>query len=147
MVVYALLQPLLIWVMIIIIIWLVIYYKMNKTKKRTQIAMAVIEKNPDMDVQQLMKQLTPNPKQKSVKERLLQKLLWGSACSLLGLGFIIYAVVAAYVGGYSPEAIQGFSLCSIASLAVGIAFLINYFVGKKTLAKEIEEEKESGNND
>ncbi|MDE7118455.1 MAG: hypothetical protein K2O61_07430 [Bacteroidaceae bacterium] len=119
---------------------------MNETKKRMQIAMAAIEKNSDIDVKQLMKQLSP--KRKSLKERLLQKLLWGSVCSLLGLGLIIYAMVAGYTGGQSPEGIQVFSLWGIAMLVVGIAFLVNYVVGKKVLRKEIEaEEKEFCNND
>lgn len=137
MVVYALLQPLLFWVGAIIIIWLVIYYKMNKTKKRTQIAMALIEKNSDMDVQQLMEQLTPKLKQKSLKERLLQKLLWGIVCSMLGLGLLIYAGVAAYVGGANPDQIEFFCFWGAGVLVVGIAFLINYVVSKKMLAKEI----------
>lgn len=130
----------------IMIVWLVMRHRANETNKRTQIAMAAIEKNSDIDVKQLVKQLSP--KRKSLKERLLQKLLWGSVCSLLGLGLIIYAMVAAYTGGQSSEGIQVFTLWGIALLVVGIAFLVNYVVGKKMLHKEIEaEEKEIACND
>lgn len=130
----------------IVIVWLVMRHRANETNKRTQIAMAAIEKNADIDVQQLVKQLSP--KRKSLKERLLQKLLWGSVCSLLGLGLIIYAMVAGYMGGQSTGGIHVLVLWAIALLVVGIAFLVNYVVGKKVLHKEIEaEEKEIGCND
>lgn len=140
------LQSILWCVMPIIILWLVMHHKKHETNKRTQIIMEAIEKNSDIDVQRLVKQLSP--KRKSLKERLLQKLLWGSVCFLIGLGLIIYAMVAGYTGGQSPEGIQVFSLWGIALLVVGIAFLVNYVVGKKVLRKEIEaEEKELGCND
>ncbi len=130
----------------IAIVWLVMRHKKNETNKRTQIALAIIEKNSDIDVKQLMKQLSP--KRKTLKERLLQKLLWGSVCSMLGLGLIIYTAFACYTGGQSSAGIQVFFLWSIALLVVGIAFFVNYVVSKKMLRKEIEvEEKEMGCND
>ena len=143
---YNILGELLLWGAFVLVVCLVIYYKMNETKKRTQIAMAAIEKNSAIDVKQLMKQLSP--KRKSPKERLLQKLLRGSICSLLGLVLIIYAMVEGYTGGQYSEGMETFSLWGVALLVVGIAFLVNYVVGKKVLRKEIEaEEKEFCNND
>lgn len=45
---------------------------MNETNTRTQIVLAAIEKNPDMDVEELMKKISP--KKKLLKEKLLSKL-------------------------------------------------------------------------
>ena len=60
----------------IMIVWFTIRESMNKTNQRTQIVLAAIEKNPDMDIEELMKKISPKPK--LLKEKLLSKLLWGS---------------------------------------------------------------------
>ena len=53
----------------IMIIWFDIRKKMNDTNKRTEIVLAVIEKNPDLDIEELMKKISP--KKKLLKEKLL----------------------------------------------------------------------------
>ena len=35
--------------------------KMNETNQRTQIVLAAIEKNPEMDIEELMKKISRNP--------------------------------------------------------------------------------------
>ena len=106
--------------------------KMNETNQRTQIVLAAIEKNPDMDIEELLKKFSRNGK--LLKEKLLTKLLWG--CILTGIGIALF-VLALYDNAAMFLLIGGFPF------ATGVAFLINYFLGKKMLAKEIEaEEKE-----
>ena len=51
--------------------------KMNETNQRTQIMLAAIEKNPEMDIEEIMKKISRKPK--LLKEKLLTKLLWGNA--------------------------------------------------------------------
>ena len=46
-----------------------------------------------------------------------------------------------YVGGSVPNDIYAAVCSGLIALGVGIAFLVNYFVGKKMLAKEIEAEE------
>ena len=46
----------------IMIIWFAIRKEMNETNKRTQIVLAAIEKNPDMDVEELLKKMSPKKK-------------------------------------------------------------------------------------
>lgn len=36
--------------------------EMNETNTRTQIALAAIEKNPDLDIEELMKKISPKKK-------------------------------------------------------------------------------------
>jgi hypothetical protein len=113
--------------------------KMNETNQRTQIVLAAIEKNPDMDIEELLKKFSRNGK--LLKEKLLTKLLWGCLTILLGIGLIGLGAWLGYVGGGGTDD-PFVSVCfGLIALGVGIAFMINYFVGKKMLAKEIEAEE------
>ena len=53
----------------IMIVWFTIRENMNKTNQRTKIVLAAIEKNPDMDIEELMKKISP--KKKLLNEKLL----------------------------------------------------------------------------
>ena len=125
----------------IMLVWFGIRKKMNETNKRTQIVLAAIEKNPDMDIEELMKKISISQKPKQLKEKLLTKLLWGCLTTLLGIGLIGYGtdLGANHLGG-TDDPMTAVCFGQI-SLGVGIAFLINYFTGKKMLAKEIEAEE------
>ena len=120
----------------ILVVWFAIRSRMNETNKRTEIVLAAIEKNPKMDIEELLKKFSP--KKKLLKEKLLTKLLWGSLSTMLGLGL---AGFGAYLGlGGDEDALT--SICfGLTLLAIGIAFLINYYVGKKMLANEMEAEE------
>ena len=123
----------------IMIVWFTIRESMNKTNQRTQIVLAAIEKNPDLDIEELMKKISP--KKKLLKEKLLSKLQTGNITALLGIGFLMCALYADYMGGMNSKDLRMLYLAGIILLVVGIAFLRNYFVGKKMLAKEMEAEE------
>lgn len=124
----------------ILIIWFGIRQKMNETNQRTQIILAAIEKNPEMDIEELMKKISP--KKKLLKEKLLTKLLWGCITGLLGLVLIGLGTWLGIVGGYDPSDILMATCFGCVLMAIGIAFLISYNMGKKMLAKEIEAEEQ-----
>ena len=113
----------------IMVVWLIVRRKMNETNQRTQIVLAAIEKNPEMDIEEIMKKISPKPK--LLKEKLLTKLL----CGTLAIAWL------GWIGGGGSN--DPFAACcfGLIALGVGIAFLVNYFVGKKMLAKEIEAEE------
>lgn len=115
--------------------------KMNETNQRTQIVLAAIEKNPEMDIEEIMKKISRKPG--LLKEKLLTKLLWGCLTTLLGIGLIGTGAWMGYVGGSVPDDIYAVVCFGLIALGVGIAFMINYFVGKKMLAKEIEAEEKT----
>ena len=115
--------------------------KMNETNQRTQIVLAAIEKNPEMDIEEIMKKISRKPK--LLKEKLLTKLLWGCLTTLLGIGLIGFGIFLGenQLGGTDDPMT---AICfGLISLGVGIAFLVNYFMGKKMLAKEMEAEEKS----
>ena len=124
----------------IVLTWLGIRQRKTETEARTQIVMAAIEKNPDMDLEELMKKISP--KGKMLKEKLLTKLLWGCITSVIGLGLIALGIYLFGSGGDEDAAL--IAICfGVILLAVGGAFIINYGVGKKMLTKEIEAEEKN----
>lgn len=124
----------------IVMMWLSVRQRKTETDARMQIVMAAIEKNPDMDIEELMKKITP--KGKMLKEKLLTKLLWGCITSVIGLGLIALGI---YLFGSEDDNEGALTALSfgVILLAVGGAFIINYGVGKKMLAKEIEAEEKN----
>lgn len=101
-------------------------------RNRKEIVLAVLEKNPDIDVEQLMKNLKKS--EKLIKEKLLARLERGCLCCLMGMAFMVL---------YFFLGVQGEDLIVVvgaALIAIGIAFLISYFVGRRMLAQEMEAE-------
>ena len=113
--------------------------KMNETNKQTEIVLAAIEKNPDMDIEELMKKISP--KKKLLKEKLLSKLLCACITTFLGVALLAAALWVDCCGGMEVDHLHLLYIGGFVLLAVGIAFLINYHVGKKMLAKEMELEE------
>lgn len=104
-------------------------------RNRKEIVLAVLEKNPDIDVEQLMKNLKKS--EKLIKEKLLARLERGCLCCLMGMAFMVL---------YFFLGVQGEDLIVVvgaALIAIGIAFLISYFVGRRMLAKEMEAEQQN----
>lgn len=98
-------------------------------RNRKEIVLAALEKNPDIDVEQLMKNLKKS--EKLIKEKLLARLERGCLCCLMGVAFMVL---------YFFLDVQGEDFIVVvgaALIAIGIAFLISYFVGRRMLAKEM----------
>lgn len=126
-------------VMPVIIVSLVTRAKTNATNKRAEIALAAIEKNSDVNLEEFFKKM--NPPRRSIKERLLDKLLCGCIFTLFGAG--IYVAILVYhmnVEEFNRDMFIGLSFIAVPSLGVGLSFLINYFVGRRVLKEEIETE-------
>ena len=123
----------------IIFIWMETRRKMNETNARTQIVTAALEKNPDMDVEELLKKISP--KKKLLKEKLLSKLLWGCITTISGIGLIGFGIFLTTQKIHMADDVQTAIGFGVVLLGIGIAFLINYAVGKKMLAKDIEMEQ------
>lgn len=104
-------------------------------RNRKEIVLAVLEKNPDIDVEQLMKNLKKS--EKLIKEKLLARLELGCLCCLMGVAFMLLYF---FLGVQSEDLIV---VVGAALIAVGIAFLVSYFVGRRMLAKEMEAEQQN----
>ena len=123
--------------------------KINESRDRMQIVTTAIEKHPDMDVEELMKKISS--KKKSLKEKLLAKLLWGCITTILGIGligfgiFLINTISKDTQKIHMADDVQTAIAFGVILLAIGAAFIINYGVGRKMLAKEIEAEESKMN--
>lgn len=120
------------------IVWLIMRRKTNETNKRTEVLLAVIEKNPDLDMEDLIRKM--NPKSKTTKERLMGRLLWGLVFIAIGTSLLLSALYQDNLGGAGPEYFPIY--CgSGCLLLIGISFVAVFFISKRMLAKEIEAEE------
>lgn len=119
----------------ILYVWLTQRNKQHETDKRSEIAMAVIEKNPDIDVQEFLNKL--NPPKESYKEKMLKimhyEVLWGTICTIGGIVAIIVTITLSILQGFDGAVIPIGSVFGIAPLAVGCGLLAAYNNAKKTL--------------
>lgn len=123
----------------IMIVWFIIRKKMNETNQRTQIILAAIEKNQNLDIEELIGKISP--KKRLLKEKQIAKLTWSSLAAMLGLVFLGIAMWLGYVGGSDPDDITTAAFIGTILLAVSISLTISYRMGKKMLAKEMEAEE------
>lgn len=124
-------------VMPVLIVWLCLKKKKNDNDKRTEIVLAAMEKNNEIDVEEFIKTL--NPPQRPLRERLILRLHWelmlGGIFTIFGIvDFIVLAILRF---GYQipKEDIYAVGLVfGIPVFAIGVGLLIAYAYGKKTLA-------------
>lgn len=103
-------------------------------RNRKEIVLAALEKNPDIDVEQLMKNLKKS--EKLIKEKLLARLERGCLCCLMGVAFMVLYFFLSVQNEF-------LIITGPALIAIGIAFLVSYFVGRRMLAKEMEAEQQN----
>lgn len=125
----------------IAIVWMTTRARIKRDNLQKEIILAAMEKNSDIDIEEMMKKL--NRPKKLLKEKLIMRLLCGSM--FVGFGILTYVALAVYmcIFGQDTNMFIGLSFVAVPSLAVGIAFLINFFVGKNMLAKEMEAERDA----
>ena len=104
---------------------------MAADRNRKEIVLAALEKNPNLNVEDLLKGMKKS--EKLIKEKLLARLERG----LMGVAFILLY--------FFCEVIRTDMLLIVgaALIPIGIAFLISYFVGRRMLAKEMEAEQQN----
>ena len=119
----------------IIMAWLSYRNKQHETDKRSDIVTAIIEKNPDIDVQEFLDKL--NPPKKPYKEQLMtkmhQELLWGTICLIGGAITILVIIALSILQDFDGAFIPLGSVFGIVPLAVGCGLLAAYNNAKKTL--------------
>ena len=123
----------------VMIVWLVMRARQNEINKRTEVMLKAIECGATVDDIDYFKM--PKKATKCTKERLLEKLNGACVTSLMGVAFIVLGILKNKDIINLPMPFV--SMVGAILLAVGIALFITYFVGKKTLAKEIEAEEKA----
>ena len=122
----------------VMLVWLVTRVRRNEIDKKTEVMLKAIESGATID-SDLFKEAPK--KRKSTKERLLNRLVCGCAASIIGAALTAIGIIPWMTledDTFAPLLIFGGI-----SLAVGIALFIGFFVGRKMLAKEMEAEEKS----
>ena len=122
----------------VMLVWLVTRVRRNEIDKKTEVMLKAIEAGATID-SDLFKEAPK--KRKSTKERLLNRLICGCAASIIGAALTALGIIPWMTledDTFAPLLIFGGI-----SLAVGIALFIGFFVGRKMLAKEMEAEEKS----
>lgn len=125
----------------IVIVALSLRHKLESEKNRKDIILAALEKNSNINVEELVRKM--NKPDKLIKEKLLRKYQWGILTSILGVGFFILSFIIGYEEKYCTDNVQFLGISGAVLLAIGVAFLLTYFYGKKMLSKEMEAEEKN----
>lgn len=125
----------------ITVVWLNLRKEMNEDNNRKEIVLAALEKNTNIDIENLIKKM--NGPKKLLKEKILNKLQTGIITLFLGIGLIGFGLFIDIQGGSDPENIMTCYFLGTVLFVVGIAFLVSYHVGKKMLAKEMDAESKA----
>lgn len=135
----GILVPIFICVVLPVAIVLIVFlYNMNSDNKRAEVLIKAIEANKDIDTDKLAEAFS-KPR-RSPREILNLRLLRGSIFTLCGLGFVIFGLVGlANDFTIRMEPVMIPMICGASCLAVGISYLIAYFVTRKQLADEDKE--------
>lgn len=123
----------------LIVVWLTNKRKNHEIDKKTEILMALLEKNPNLEPTKVLEKLnmSQDSGDKSLKEKLLDNLLTGCICTLIGtVIFFTHLFDFVFLGNQTNGVVGGGVLA-----AVGIAFIIYYLVSRKSLQAEIESEE------
>lgn len=105
-------------------------------RNRKEIILAALEKNPNLNVEDLVKRMKKS--EKLIKEKLLAKLQRGCLCCLMGVALVLLYFFLSVQNEF-------LIIAGTALIAIGIAFLVGYFVGRRMLAREMEAEEQSMN--
>lgn len=117
----------------IAIVFIVCRVTMNGDNKRAEILIKAIESDNGIDTDKLAESLQ-KPK-KTLREILNLRLLRGCIFSLVGIALVIIGIVDGFVGTqFTMEAVSFPMALGAVSAAIGISYLIVYFVTRKQLA-------------
>ena len=127
----------------VLVIWLIMRAKINKDNAQKEFMMTALEKNPQINIENLARTLDAGGK--SIKEKLINKFTWG--CVLSAVGIITIIILSIALDGiselqYANDAVVLMFIASGFIMAVGIGFIANYIAGRKLLSKEMEADEQ-----
>ena len=122
----------------VMIVWIVAKARAQEVNKRTEVILAAIEKNSDLDVDKFFQKMSPE--KHTIKERLLAKHQNGLIMTVIGGSGLIGCIAWLLFLPYDEFVVFVMSVVFVALLAVGIGFFVNYKGGKKMLEKEMQAE-------
>lgn len=128
----SILVPIFICVVLpVMVVWLICRATINSDNKRAQVLIEAIRHNKDIETDALAKAFAK--KRKSFQRIQLRRLLNGCILSLVGFSLFITNLVVLNINDYwETDEFIAWLFISVICFAVGISFLIVYFVGRKS---------------
>ena len=111
--------------------------KQYETQKKSDILMAAIEKNADINVQDFLNKFNPPRKsfEEKMKTMLHLEMLWGSILLSVGQLCMLCFIVLCSVEGFNTEYITLEIIFGIIPIGIGAGLLVAHSNGKKTMEK------------
>ena len=111
--------------------------KQYETRKKSDILMAAIEKNADINVQDFLNKFNPPRKsfEEKMKTMLHLELLWGAILLIVGLLCMLVFILVYSFEHFDTDYITLGVIFGIIPIGIGAGLLIAHFNGKKTLGK------------
>ena len=111
--------------------------KQYETQKKSDILMAAIEKNADINVQDFLNKFNPPRKsfEEKMKTMLHLELLWGAILLIVGLLCMLVFILVYCFEHFDTDYITLGVIFGIIPIGIGAGLLIAHFNGKKTLNK------------
>ena len=122
----------------VMIVWLINRTRQNETNRKTEIMLKAIESGATIDAD-FFKAQQEQKAPKTLKEKLLNRLTAGCVCTFIGIAAVVVCFVLEAKLGWNHVGDYMLTFGAI-SIAIGISFLLVFFVGKKMLTKEMEAE-------
>ena len=119
----------------VMVVWLVTRARLKKNEQKMAVLVKAIENGVDIDPALLVSETECG---RNTKMKLVRKLTTGVICAIIGLAVLICTQLDAF------EGVAGIEMLYIIGgvlIAVGAAYILAFFVGRKYLAPEIEAEE------
>ena len=116
----------------VMVVWLVTRARLKKNEQKMAVLVKAIENGVDIDPALLVSETEGG---RNTKMKLVRKLTTGVICAIIGLAVLICTQLDAF------EGVAGIEMLYIIGgvlIAVGAAYILAFFVGRKYLAPEIE---------
>ncbi len=119
----------------VMVVWLVTRARLKKNEQKMAVLVKAIENGVDIDPALLVSETEGG---RNTKMKLVRKLTTGVICAIIGLAVLICTKLDAFEG---VAGIQMLYIIGGVLIAVGAAYILAFFVGRKYLAPEIEAEE------
>ena len=119
----------------VMVVWLVTRARLKKNEQKMAVLVKAIENGVDIDPALLVSETEGG---RNTKMKLVRKLTTGVICAIIGLAMLICTQLDAFDGVAGIEMLY---IIGGVLIAVGAAYILAFFVGRKYLAPEIEAEE------
>ena len=119
----------------VMVVWLVTRARLKKNEQKMAVLVKAIENGVDIDPALLVSETEGG---RNTKMKLVRKLTTGVICAIIGLAVLICTQLDAFEG---VAGIQMLYIIGGVLIAVGAAYILAFFVGRKYLAPEIDAEE------